>query len=120
MGEPHVVTLRATRAGDLDELSLTPPDLTGSRTIRADGVPVGWVAASDDGDVPVVTCCVDPAYRGRGIGTRALRLLLDGLSRPVRARASAGDAAAPAMLARLGFVATGDEGEGGDVRYELA
>ena len=55
MGEPHVVTLRATRDTDLDTLYRFRPDDTGTpglvrRTVRADGAIVATVATWREGD----------------------------------------------------------------------
>lgn len=141
MGEPHVVTLRATREGDLDDLYrfrsgsaavraaifsaadpgdratfharwkrlIAEPEID-ARTVRADGAIVGCVARWTDEGAPEVTCWVDPGHAREGIATRAMRLLLESLpARPVRARVADEDAAAIALLEKLGFrlVATG-------------
>ena len=126
MVEPHVVTLRATRAGDLDELYRTraEPEANGAaafdrrwahfaaredadaRTIRSDGTIVGRVVSWIDAETGMaeVAYWIDRQHRGRGIATRAMRLFLDTQPRPVRARAAADDEASVALLTRLGFV----------------
>lgn len=140
MGEPHVVTLRATRARDLDALftfehggamqpvastPVGPADRAAfdahwhrliddpsidARTIRADGVIVGSVARSFEDGAAEITCWIEPAHRGEGIATRAIRLFLDALrERPVRARVAADDAPSIAVLDKLGFRQVGIE-----------
>lgn len=135
MGEPHVVTLRATRAADLDELFrfrqdddanrmaafvaadphdraafdahwakiLADPEVS-TRTIRADGRVVGDVALWHADGTAMLGYWVDREAWGRGIATRAVRLLLDAVGeRPVRAWVAADNAASCALLAALGF-----------------
>lgn len=109
MGEPHVVTLRPTRAADLDALFRFHHDETAvhqaafapgdddrpafdarwverladpeltTRTVRADGRIVGDVEVRREHGVAVLDSWIDPEHWGLGIATRALRLLLDGL-----------------------------------------
>jgi len=111
MGEPHVVSLRATRDTDLDTLNqmtrgADAPFGTDAdrRTIRADGAIVGDVASWLDRGDAFVACRVDAAHRDDGIAGRALRLFLEVLDeRPVRARVAADDDAGIHLLERLGF-----------------
>lgn len=123
MGEPHVVSLRATRDTDLDTLNRithgddarwgTRPapgirDVIGAdadhRTIRADGEIVGDVARWLEEGSAYVACRVGGAHRDDDIAGRALRLFLEVRDeRPVRARVAAGDAAGIRVLERLGF-----------------
>ncbi|GAA1945415.1 GNAT family N-acetyltransferase [Agromyces allii] len=119
MGEPHVVSLRATRDTDLDILNLITRDAgiaagptsatLGSdpadrRTIRADGEIVGDVARWHEAGCAFVSYRVDGARRDDGIAGRALRLFVEVLDeRPVRARVAAGDTGSIRVLERLGF-----------------
>jgi RimJ/RimL family protein N-acetyltransferase len=148
MVEPHVVTLRATRAGDLDELfhirldpgaehaaapAAEPADraafdaewarlaargASDARTVRSDGRIVGEVASWIDAETGMaeIAYWIDREHRGRGIATRAVRLLLDTLPRPVRARIAADDTASAALLTRLGFVEVGRDRGHADAR----
>jgi RimJ/RimL family protein N-acetyltransferase len=140
MGEPHVVTLRATRAADLDELfrfrqdaeavrmaafvAGDPSDraafdahwrkLLGDpgkivRTVRADGRIVGDLGVWRDGEVQLLGYWIDRAEWGRGIATRAVRLLLDTVERPLRSHVAADNAASRAVLEKLGFAEIGRE-----------
>ena len=130
MGEPHVVSLRATRDTDLDTLNLITRDAgdaagtpgtpgtpgtagtpgtpgapgTDHRTIRADGEIVGDVSCWLEAGLAFVGCRVDDLRRDDGIAGRALRLFLEALDqRPVRARVAAGDVGSILVLERLGF-----------------
>ncbi|AWB95180.1 GNAT family N-acetyltransferase [Agromyces badenianii] len=135
MGEPHVVTLRATRAGDLDVLfrfrqdpearqmagfaSEDPADLAAFverwerliadpevalRTVRADGQIVGDVVVWHADDGWCLGSWIDRAHWGRGIATRAVRLVLDELTvRPLQARVAVDNAGSIAVLDKLGF-----------------
>lgn len=117
MGEPHVVSLRATRDTDLDTLNLITrgadapfgtdapfgPDAD-RRTIRADGDIVGVVVRWLDRGDAFVACRVDATRLADGTAGRALRLFLEALDeRPVRARVEVDDAASIRVLERLGF-----------------
>ncbi len=141
MGEPHVVTLRATRAADLDELfrfrtdheanrmaafvAKDPTDRAAFdahwarlladpakvlRTVRADGRIVGDLGVWRDGELQFLGYWIDRAEWGRGIATRAVRLLLDTLAeRPLRSHVAADNAASRAVLEKLGFAEVGRE-----------
>ncbi|GAA1845267.1 hypothetical protein [Agromyces salentinus] len=107
MGEPHVVTLRATRDTDLDTLHRNPHHDTSAtglvrRTVRADGEIVGELESVREGEVIVVSLDALPAELGEAVRVRALRLFVDTLPRPVHAK-PAGDAASVAVLERCGF-----------------
>ncbi|RXZ44349.1 N-acetyltransferase [Agromyces binzhouensis] len=145
MVEPHVVTLRATRAGDLDELfrirldpeanrmaaftAADPSDraafdahwakLFAREDVDARTVRiVGSVARwiDDETRAPEITYWIDRDEWGRGIATRAMRLFLDTQPRPVRARAAADNAASIAVLDKLGFVEVGRDRAYADAR----
>lgn len=111
MGEPHVVSLRATRDTDLDTLNritrgTDAPFGTDAdhRTIRADGEIVGDLARWLDRGDAFVACRIDGARRDDGIAGRALRLFLEVLDeRPVRARVAVDDDRCIRVLERLGF-----------------
>ena len=108
MGEPHVVTLRATRDTDLDTLYRFRPDDTGTpglvrRTVRADGAIVATVATWREGDAAFVAVGAESPSADVVVRARALRLLVDTLPRPLHARVTAEDAAAVEVLERCGF-----------------
>jgi RimJ/RimL family protein N-acetyltransferase len=83
--------------------------------VRADPDAAMWVVTEDGGFAGTagaystdgareVTYWIAPHAQGRGVGTAALRLLVDREpERPLYARVAAGNAASAAMLARLGF-----------------
>lgn len=139
MGEPHVVTLRATRTADLDELFrfrqdddanrmaafvpahphdraafdahwaelLADPEVS-PRTIRADGRIVGDIGVWHEDGTAMLAYWIDRDAWGRGIATRAVRLLLDAIAeRPLRAWVAADNTASCALLATLGFTEIG-------------
>lgn len=117
MGEPHVVSLRATRDTDLDTLnhivhghgSDAAPDLgTDRRTVRADGEIVGDVACWHQDGRALVRYRIDGARRDDGIAGRALRLFVDTLSHPLEARIDARDAASVAVFEACGFERVAD------------
>jgi hypothetical protein len=114
MGEPHVVTLRATRDTDLDTLHRIGPGpapgttLLERRTVRADGEIVGEVCSLREGDVVFVAVEAlalpgSDAAPSDVVRVRALRLFIDTLPRPLHARVAAGDEASAAVLERCGF-----------------
>jgi len=81
-----------------------------NRTIEAGGTVVGHVASFEQGGEREVTYWIDRAHWGRGIATRALRLLLAELPmRPLRARAAADNAASIRVLTNCGFVVCGTD-----------
>ncbi|WP_207207164.1 GNAT family N-acetyltransferase [Agromyces binzhouensis] len=139
------MTLRATRAGDLDELfrirldpeanrmaaftAADPSDraafdahwakLFAREDVDARTVRiVGSVARwiDDETRAPEITYWIDRDEWGRGIATRAMRLFLDTQPRPVRARAAADNAASIAVLDKLGFVEVGRDRAYADAR----
>ncbi|MGI9823395.1 hypothetical protein [Agromyces sp. Marseille-Q5079] len=111
MGEPHVVTLRATRDTDLDTLHRfrhdpdpgpDAPDLV-RRTVRADGEIVGEVASWNEGGATFVAVEARSPSGDDVVRVRALRLFVDTLPRPLFARAADDDAATAAVLGHCGF-----------------
>ncbi|WP_353809498.1 GNAT family N-acetyltransferase [Agromyces sp. SYSU T00194] len=131
MEQPRVVTLRAIRARDLDELPRLEPDPdegpdqadarwrrllaepgVDARLVRADGEPVGTVVRHTGPAGSEITCRIRPDQRGRGIGTRAVRLFLDTQPRPVHARTATDDLASIAVLEHTGFTPVADDADG--------
>jgi hypothetical protein len=113
VGEPHVVTLRATRAGDLDALFdvrqarwdgfIDDPE-TIVRTVRADGTVVGGLAVWREGEGSFVEFRFDGWHGDRALVMRALRLLLEDIAdRPLHARVAVGDAEAISVLEHFEF-----------------
>jgi RimJ/RimL family protein N-acetyltransferase len=113
VGEPHVVTLRATRAGDLDALfdvrqarwdGFIDDPATIVRTVRADGAVVGGLAVWHDDEGYFVEFRFDGWHGGRPLVMRALRLLLEDLAeRPLHARVAVGDVETIAVLEHFEF-----------------
>ncbi|GAA1513225.1 RimJ/RimL family protein N-acetyltransferase [Agromyces terreus] len=113
MGEPAVVTLRATRDTDLDTLHRItheaghgpdhdPGDDLEWRTVRADGEIVGRVTSRREGGDVFVAVSLPPSA-SEAVGVRALRLFADTLPRPLHAKVAAADEASAAMLEHCGF-----------------
>lgn len=80
------------------------------RTVLADDAVAGHVAAFvRDGD-PEITVWLGREFWGRGIGTEALRRLLElRRERPIYARAAADNGASLRALEKLGFRISGEE-----------
>jgi len=133
MVEPHVVTLRATRAGDLDELfrlrhddpvptaASTADDLADRAafearwtrlrddpavrlvTIRADGVIIGEAVRWTDPDDGPTVAYRIDPAHAGRVASRAMKLFLDTEARPVRVHVADDDAASISVLEQLGF-----------------
>ena len=118
-GWPHADTLDALRPVAGTE------GAEGTFLVVLDGTVVGecgWFGPpGPDGEVEIGYGLAAPS-RGRGLGTAAVRLLLDWLGeqpdvRRVVARTEATNAASRALLTRLGFAV--DAADGAEVRYAL-
>lgn len=80
------------------------------RAVTWDGRLAGSIASFPAGTQVEVTYWIDRAAWGRGIATRALRLLLDlVIIRPLHARAASDNAGSLRVLHKCGFRAVGTE-----------
>jgi RimJ/RimL family protein N-acetyltransferase len=87
---------------------LANPAIT-KRTIVFDGKVAGYAACFEREGVPEVCYWIGPAYWGKGIATRALRLLVGELpARPLFARVAKDNLASLRVLAKCGFVVCGE------------
>ncbi|MBN9618925.1 MAG: GNAT family N-acetyltransferase [Actinobacteria bacterium] len=90
--------------------------------LSLDGVDVGLlVTAERDGALHVVDLIVEPARRGQGVGTAALRSVLaeaEAGARPVRLQVWSGNGRARELYERLGFVAQPSGPDEGHITME--
>jgi RimJ/RimL family protein N-acetyltransferase len=118
MRDPEAVRMAAFTADDpsdraafdLHMLRLrTAPDIF-MRAIVVDGALAGTIGSFVVAGDTEVTYWLDRAYWGRGVASRALRLLLDEVRvRPMYARAVADNAGSLRVLTKAGFVEIGRE-----------
>jgi len=95
--ESHMATLRAS------------PDVT-VRAITCDGRLVGTIGRFVLEGVTEVTYWLDRSFWGKGIASRALELLLEGVPvRPVRARIASDNVGSLRVLQKAGFETVGTE-----------
>lgn len=96
---------------------LTDENVT-ARAILADELPVGSVSCFVRDGRKYVGYWLDRGHWGRGIATRALRLLLDEVSaRPLHARVARSNGASIRVLEKCGFVVVGYDMHPGDERF---
>jgi RimJ/RimL family protein N-acetyltransferase len=139
--EPTTVSLRGARDGDVDALFAHQADPEGAamadfpsrdreaflahlagiradpevryRVIEADGVVVGNIGSFDAHGGREVGYWIDRAHWGRGIATRALRLLLaEEPLRPLQAGVVPHNIASRRVLAKAGFLPDGVADDG--------
>jgi RimJ/RimL family protein N-acetyltransferase len=117
MRDPESVRMAAFTAEDPNDRSAFDAHmakiLSSENTLLAvtlDSRLVGIVGSYVSEGATEVTYWIDRTYWGQGIATRALRLLLEGISvRPIRARAASDNAGSLRVLQKAGFRPIGTE-----------
>jgi len=85
-------------------IAMRDPSVT-TKSILLDDVPVGSISYFQHDDRANVGYCIERAHWGRGIATRALRLLLTEVTtRPLYARVATSNVASLRVLQKCGFV----------------
>ncbi|MFI4854683.1 MAG: GNAT family N-acetyltransferase [Phycisphaerales bacterium JB065] len=93
------------------------PDTVSKVILLGDRV-VGKISCFGSGGVNIVGYWIDRAYWGRGIATRALRLLLDEVTiRPLQARVAMTNPGSIRVLEKCGFTVIGREHSPETERY---
>ena len=118
MRDPAAVRMAAFTAEDPDDRAEFDAHLLRIRTepgistwaVTVDGDLAGTVASFPVGDDTEITYWLGRSFWGRGVATRAVRLLLDRTPvRPVTARAASDNAGSLAVLRKAGFRPVGKE-----------
>jgi RimJ/RimL family protein N-acetyltransferase len=117
MRDPESVRMAAFTAEDPNDRSAFDAHmakiLSSENTLLAvtlDSRLVGIVGSYVSEGATEVTYWIDRTFWGQGIATRALRLLLEGISvRPIRARAASDNAGSLRVLQKAGFRPIGTE-----------
>lgn len=91
-------------------LKILHDDAITKRSVLLDGEVVGHVAQFRRNGAPEVTYWIDRKHWGRGIATRALKMLLEEVdTRPLHARAAVDNPASIRVLEKCGFREVGRE-----------